>query len=120
MQRSDLEKAVRDECRDGRAGSCHSAGVVSIRCAGCNEDQAGSLAGLDHSGRSSVDPRFRSPRATARTFLIAMNLAEDDPHRIEEAVGCLDLSGIPPDRATAAGSRSSWSSSSDRPTSRRS
>ena len=27
-----------------------------------------------------------------------MNLAEDDPHRIEEAVACLDLSGIPPDR----------------------
>ena len=47
---------------------------------------------------ASVDPRFRSPRATVRTFLIAMNLAEDDPHRIEEAVACLDLSGIPPDR----------------------
>jgi MscS family membrane protein len=27
-----------------------------------------------------------------------MNLTEDDPHRIEEAVACLDLSGIPPDR----------------------
>ncbi|MBV8558638.1 MAG: hypothetical protein JO116_24100, partial [Planctomycetaceae bacterium] len=25
----------------------------------------------------SVDPRFRSPRATVRTFLIAMNLTED-------------------------------------------
>ena len=47
---------------------------------------------------ASVDPRFRSPRATARTFLIAMNLTEDDPHRIEEAVACLDLSGMPPDR----------------------
>lgn len=46
----------------------------------------------------SVDPRFRSPRATVRTFLIAMNLTEDDPHRIDEAVACLDLSGIPPDR----------------------
>ena len=33
-----------------------------------------------------------------RTFLIAMNLTEDDPHRIEEAVACLDLSGMPPDR----------------------
>jgi MscS family membrane protein len=47
---------------------------------------------------ASVDPRFRSPRATVRTFLIAMNLAEDDPHRIEEAAACLDLSGMPPDR----------------------
>src|SRR5947209_20037793 len=45
-----------------------------------------------------VDPRFRSPRATVRTFLIAMNLAEDEPHRIEEAVACLDLSGMPADR----------------------
>jgi hypothetical protein len=41
-----------------------------------------------------VDPRFRSPRATVRTFLIAMNLAEDEPHRIEEAVACLDLSYV--------------------------
>jgi MscS family membrane protein len=46
----------------------------------------------------SVDPRFRTPRATVRTFLIAMNRAEDDPHEIEEAVACLDLSGLPPDR----------------------
>jgi MscS family membrane protein len=46
----------------------------------------------------SVDPRFRSPRATARTFLIAMNLTEDDPHRIEDAIACLDLSGMPPGR----------------------
>jgi MscS family membrane protein len=47
---------------------------------------------------ASVDPRFRSPRATARTFLIAMNLTEDDPHKIEDAVACLDLSGMPPNR----------------------
>jgi MscS family membrane protein len=47
-------------------------------------------------GAESVDPRFRSPRATVRTFLIAMNLTEDDPHRIEDAVACLDLSSIPP------------------------
>ena len=44
---------------------------------------------------SSVDPRYSSPRATARTFLIAMNLAEDDPPRIDEATACLDLSGLP-------------------------
>ncbi|MDR3632395.1 MAG: mechanosensitive ion channel family protein [Isosphaeraceae bacterium] len=47
---------------------------------------------------ASVDVRYRSPRATVRTFLIAMNQAEDDPHKIDEAVACLDLSGIPPDR----------------------
>jgi MscS family membrane protein len=47
---------------------------------------------------SAFDPRFRSPRATVRTFLIAMNLAEEDPHRIEEAVACLDLSGLPSQR----------------------
>ncbi|MDB5349321.1 MAG: small-conductance mechanosensitive channel [Planctomycetota bacterium] len=46
----------------------------------------------------SVDPRFRSPRATVRTFLIAMNLSEDDPHKIEDALACLDLSELPPDR----------------------
>ncbi len=45
----------------------------------------------------SVDPRFRSPRATVRTFLIAMNLTEDDPHRIDEAVACLDLAALPPE-----------------------
>jgi MscS family membrane protein len=49
---------------------------------------------------STVDPRFRSPRATVRTFLIAMNSSEDDPHAIEGAVACLDLSGMPPDRRT--------------------
>ena len=47
---------------------------------------------------AAVDPRFRSPRATVRTFLTAMNLAEDDPHRIAEAIACLDLAGMPPDR----------------------
>ena len=49
-------------------------------------------------GSPSVDPRFRSPRATVRAFLIAMNLTEDDPHRIEDAIACLDLSGLPPNR----------------------
>ncbi len=39
---------------------------------------------------ASVDPRYRSPRATVRTFLIAMNRIEDDPRIIEEAVACLD------------------------------
>lgn len=47
---------------------------------------------------TNVDPRYRSPRATVRTFLIAMNLSEDHPRKIEEAAACLDLSGLPPDR----------------------
>lgn len=38
-----------------------------------------------------VDPRFRSPRATLRTFLAAMMLAPDVPEKIEEAAACLDL-----------------------------
>lgn len=45
-------------------------------------------------GVASVDPRYRSPRATVRTFLIAMNRTEDEPSKIEEAVACLDLSEI--------------------------
>jgi hypothetical protein len=49
----------------------------------------GTIAGL---AVASVDPRYRSPRATERTFLIAMNRTEDDPSKIEEAVVCLDLS----------------------------
>jgi MscS family membrane protein len=49
---------------------------------------------------SAVDVRFRSPRATVRTFLIAMNSSEDDPHAIEDAVACFDLSEIPPERRT--------------------
>jgi MscS family membrane protein len=46
---------------------------------------------------ASVDRRYRSPRATVRTFLIAMNLTEDDPHKIEEAAACLDLTALPPE-----------------------
>jgi MscS family membrane protein len=46
----------------------------------------------------NVDPRFRTPRATVRTFLIAMNQTDEDPHKIAEAVACFDLSGIPPDQ----------------------
>ncbi|WP_435012015.1 mechanosensitive ion channel family protein (plasmid) [Tundrisphaera lichenicola] len=65
--------------------------------------ESGPKAGTDgvviaRTAETPVDLRFRSPRATARTFLIAMNQAEDDPHRIEDAVACLDLSEIPSDR----------------------
>ncbi len=49
----------------------------------------------------SVDPRFRSPRATVRTFLIAMNQTDDDPHKIENAIACLDMSKMAPDRSKA-------------------
>jgi MscS family membrane protein len=41
-----------------------------------------------------VDPRHRSPRATARTFFIAMNAAEDDPERIVDAIACLDIPSL--------------------------
>jgi MscS family membrane protein len=43
----------------------------------------------------SVDPRYHSPRATVRTFLIAMNRTEDDPHRIDDAIACFDLDDLP-------------------------
>jgi len=49
---------------------------------------------------ASVDPRYRSPRATVRTFLIAMNRIEDDPSKIEDAEACLDLSEIPGENRT--------------------
>ena len=52
---------------------------------------------VEAAAATPVDPRYRSPRATARTFLIAMNLTEDDPRKIEDAVACLDLSELPPD-----------------------
>lgn len=47
---------------------------------------------------AAVDPRFRSPRATVRAFPIAINPAEDEPDRIEDAIECLDLASLPPDR----------------------
>src|SRR5271157_1478898 len=49
---------------------------------------------------ASVDPRYRSPRATVRTFLIAINRIEDDPSKIEDAEACLDLSEIPGEHRT--------------------
>ena len=67
----------------------------------CAAQEVGAEAKPDRSpalttAAAAVDPRYGSPRATARTFLIAMNLAEDDPHKVDEATACLDLSGIPP------------------------
>jgi MscS family membrane protein len=45
--------------------------------------------------KGAVDARFRSPRATVRTFLIAMNLSEENPERLAEALACLDLAALP-------------------------
>ncbi|MDG3002555.1 mechanosensitive ion channel family protein [Paludisphaera mucosa] len=59
---------------------------------------AASKEGTPSPAVESADPRFRTPRATVRTFLIAMNQADDDPQRIEDAAACLDLSEMPPDR----------------------
>ena len=62
-------------------------------------DQRSSLdANGEKEAAKPVDRRFHSPRATVRSFLIAMNQTEDDPHKIDEAVACLDLSGVPSDR----------------------
>ncbi len=58
----------------------------------------GPLVRADQDALSNVDPRFRSPRATVRTFLIAINQTEDDPRKIEEAAACLDLLGLSPER----------------------
>lgn len=77
------------------AGSCSSLPVfASQEVAPANKTAKGTSAGP---AVASVDPRYRSPRATVRTFLIAMNRIEDDPRIIEEAVACLDLSAVPGD-----------------------
>jgi MscS family membrane protein len=44
---------------------------------------------------AAIDPRFRSPRATVRWFLAAINAAEEDPDRIDDASACLDMSEVP-------------------------
>ncbi|HEX4144826.1 MAG TPA: mechanosensitive ion channel family protein [Pirellulales bacterium] len=48
--------------------------------------------------QGAVDPRFRSPKATVRWFLAAINAAEENPARIEDASACLDLSEVPPEQ----------------------
>src|SRR5271157_600888 len=75
------------------AGPCGSLPVFASQdVAPANKTAKGTSAGP---ATASVDPRYRSPRATVRTFLIAMNRIEDDPSKIEEAVACLDLPEIP-------------------------
>jgi MscS family membrane protein len=49
-----------------------------------------------------VDPRYRSPRATIRTFYTAMNLAEEDTEKLRDAIDCLDFSTIPRERQDLA------------------
>jgi MscS family membrane protein len=81
---------------------CAAAGLavpVLLAASGdCAAEQAEAQAkpGSSPAVAGPVDPRYRTPRATVRTFLVAMNLTEDDPTKIEEAALCLDLSGIPP------------------------
>jgi len=75
------------------AGPCGSLPVfASQEASPASKTAKGTSAGP---AVASADPRYRSPRATVRTFLIAMNRTEDDPSKIEEAVACLDLSEIP-------------------------
>jgi len=75
------------------AGSCGCLPVLaSQEVSPANQTGKGAGAGP---AAATVDPRYRSPRATVRTFLIAMNRTEDDPSKIEAAVACLDLSEIP-------------------------
>ena len=75
------------------AGLCGSLPVfASQEVPAANKTEKATSAGP---AVASVDPRYRSPRATVRTFLIAMNRTEDDPSKIEEAVACLDLAEIP-------------------------
>jgi MscS family membrane protein len=45
--------------------------------------------------RDKQDEKYRSPRATVRTFLTAITVARANPQAIQEAVSCLDLSGLP-------------------------
>ena len=42
---------------------------------------------------AAVDPRFRSPKATVRWFLAAINAAEENPDRLDDATACLDHVG---------------------------
>ncbi len=78
--------------------SCGSLPVfASQEVAPANKTAKGTSAGP---AVASVDPRYRSPRATVRTFLIAINRIEDDPSKIEDAEACLDLSEIPGEHRT--------------------
>jgi len=51
-------------------------------------------AATQPAAETGVPAKFRSARATMMTFMSAMNALAKEPDRIEEAVACLDLSGI--------------------------
>jgi MscS family membrane protein len=42
----------------------------------------------------TTDPKYRTPRATLRTFYVAADLAREEPRHVADAVGCLDLGGL--------------------------
>jgi MscS family membrane protein len=60
------------------------------------------VAAASTAAAQEVDARYRSPRATIRTFYTAMNLAEEDADKLADAVACLDFSSIPPGRRDPA------------------
>jgi MscS family membrane protein len=45
--------------------------------------------------REKQEVRHRSPRATVRTLLTTITFTRGAPQRIEEAIACLDLTGLP-------------------------
>jgi MscS family membrane protein len=47
--------------------------------------------------------RQRSPQATVRTFLTSITLARGKPQFIDDAVACLDLTGLPAEQKKTAG-----------------
>jgi MscS family membrane protein len=49
------------------------------------------------------DEQYRSPRATVRTLLTGITLAKRVPERMQEAIACLDLGGLPASQQSTAG-----------------
>jgi MscS family membrane protein len=62
-----------------------------------------SLLGAPSHAQDRRDDRYNSPRATVRTLLTSITLARGMPRRIEEAVACLDLTGLPAEQQKNAG-----------------
>jgi MscS family membrane protein len=61
------------------------------------------LPGALTRAQQEQESRYRSPRATVRTLLTSISLAGGRPERIQEAVACLDLGGLPAGQRTTAG-----------------
>ncbi len=61
------------------------------------------LSGAALPAQDKADDRQRSPRATVRTFLTAISVAQGRPELIQGAVACLDLSGLPASQRGFAG-----------------